>query len=83
MTKIKYIRLLSYKNACKVIEFINKDIPNDYASIVSGGVKLEISDENWGSVLNLLIALKIPFEVSEIPPHITNQEIIETFKPND
>ena len=60
-----YIRLLSYQNACAVIDFINKNDKEDYANIVSGGFQINVSDQNLEKVENFIKSLDMPYELTK------------------
>jgi hypothetical protein len=75
---IKYLRLLSYPNACKVIEFVCINDTNDYANIVPGGVVLEVSEKNWSTVEQFIQSLEVRYEISNIPPHKVVESIKQT-----
>lgn len=76
----KYIRLLNYENACKLVEFTNTNDKNDYANIVVGGVSLEVSEQNWDTVENFIKSLNVRYEVCDEEPYKVNQQIISDFK---
>ncbi len=71
-----YLRLLSYDNACKVIDFINKNDKNDYANITTGGVSMQVSDGNWEKVLAFILSLNVRYEVGSVHPHEVEAGII-------
>jgi len=76
-----YIRLLSYENAMKVIEFVESlDNYEDYASITSGGVSLKSTEENHPKILEYLNSLKVRFEMSERHPETVNKEIVSNLR---
>ncbi len=83
---VRYIRLLSYENACKVINFINRNdtgkLEDDYASITVGGVHTQVKDENWASVLEFMNELegKPRYEVGVVPPHEVEKQIVANLK---
>ena len=85
----RYIRLLSYDNACKFIDFINSNdtgkLEDDYASITTGGVHTQVKDENWQSVLDFLNAMEgnPRYEVGTTPPHEVEANIIVNLKLKD
>lgn len=71
--KTRYIRLLSYINACKVQNYISKKFPKDYSYIVVGGLATQVTEENWKSVEEYINSLTSSFEVSfDHPVSITN-----------
>lgn len=76
----RYLRLLSYDNACKVIDFINANDPNDYANITVGGVSMQVSDENWNKVEDFIKSLNVRYEVGTEPPHKVVARIVSNLK---
>jgi hypothetical protein len=76
----KYIRLLSYNNACKLIDFIISNDINDFANIVTGGVCIEVADKNWEKVHDFIISLGVRYEIGTEEPYKVNQQIIEKLK---
>ena len=78
--KTKYLRLLTYDDACKVINFINKNDKKDYAHITVGGVSMQVLDENWDKVETFIKSLNVRYEIGEVPPYKVEQEIIKEFK---
>ena len=80
----RYIRLLNYENACKVIDFINKDdtgkLEDNYASISVGGVHTQVKDEDWGKVVEFLEGLNTRYEIGVTPPHEVEKNIVENLK---
>ncbi len=76
-----YIRLLSYENAMKVIEFVeNLNNYEDYANITSGGVSLKSTEENHPKILDFLKSLKVRFELTEKHPEAVNKEIVSSLR---
>jgi len=76
-----YIRLLSYENAMKVIEFVDSlNNYEDYACITSGGVSLKSTEENHPKILEYLHSLKVRFEMSERHPEAVNKEIVSNLR---
>ena len=57
----RFVRLLSYENACKLMEFINKDdtgaLEDNFANITVGGVHTQVNDEDWSKVVDFLNSL--------------------------
>ncbi len=76
----KYLRLLNYENACKVIDFINTNDKKDYANVTVGGVSMQVSDENWGKVETYIKSLGVRYEVGTIPPYKVTEQIISDLK---
>ena len=76
-----YIRLLSYENAMKVIEFVESlNNYEDYANITSGGVSLKSTEENHPKILDFLKSLKVRFELTEKHPEAVNEEIVSNLR---
>lgn len=73
----KYIRLLSYENACKVIEFVNLTQHN-YANITHGGIEVEAS--NWNEIELYIQSLTDRYEINKEDPHTTQQKLVEIAK---
>lgn len=80
MTQTKYLRLLSYDNACKVIEFINSNDKEDYANITTGGVSMQVADKNWDTVETFIKSLNVRYEVGTTAPYKVEQEIVAKLK---
>lgn len=78
--KVRYLRLLSYDNACNVIEFINKNDTEDYANITVGGVCTQVSDKNWPKVEQYIISLNVRYEVGFEHPTIVEAGIVDNLK---
>lgn len=81
---VRYVRLLSYDNACKLIEFINKNdtgkMEDDYANVTTGGVHTQTNEGSWEPILEFLNSLNVRYEVSETPPHIVEANIVTELK---
>ena len=76
-----YIRLLSYENAMKAINFVESlNNYDDYANITSGGVSLKSTEENHPKILKYLHSLNVRFEVSERHPEVVNKEIVSNLR---
>ena len=78
----KYLRLLTYDNACKVIAFVNNNDANDYANITTGGVSLQVSENNWTTVENYIKSLNVRYEIGDEAPHKVVENIVNTLKNN-
>ena len=63
----KYVRLLSYNEAIKLIEFVN-DYPDYNAHITVGGVGIEADEKGWGLVETYLECQELRFEITEKHP---------------
>lgn len=76
-----YIRLLSYENAMKLINFVESlNNYEDYACITSGGVSLKSTEENHPKILDFLNKLKVRFELTQKHPEIVNKEIVSNLR---
>jgi hypothetical protein len=76
--KTKYVRLLSYGNAVRLVDFVNKN-KEDYAYITVGGVGVQSSD-NWNNIIKFLDNLGVTYEINDEPPHKTTEKIIAKLK---
>ena len=76
----KYLRLLTYPNACKVIDFINTNDKNDYANITPGGVSMQVSESNWDTVETFIKSLGVRYEVVTEHPSKVTEQIVEDLK---
>lgn len=80
MKTTRYLRLLTYENACKVIDFINANDENDYANITIGGVSMQVSDENWNKVETFIKSLGVRYEIGTKHPYEVHQQIVCNLK---
>ncbi len=78
--KQKYIRLLNYDNACKVVEFINKNDKADYANITTGGVSMQVAAPNWDKVYAFINSLGVRYEIGTEAPHRVEKQIVNYLK---
>ena len=76
----KYLRLLNYENACKVIDFINTNDKNDYANITVGGVSMQVSENNWNKVEGFIKGLNVRYEVGTEAPYNVEKSIVNDLK---
>ena len=76
----KYLRLLNYDNACRVIDFINKNDKEDYANITTGGVSMQVSEKNWDTVETFIKSLGVRYEVGTEAPYKVEQQIVRSLK---
>lgn len=77
----RYIRLLSYENAMKVIDFVESlKVYDNYANIIAGGVSLAILEEDYSKVIDFLNSLEVRYEISEEHPSKTTEKIVEHLK---
>lgn len=77
---LRYLRLLNYENACKVISFINTNDKKDFANVTHGGVSMDVSDENWDKVETYIKSLNVTYEIGTVSPHIVEKQIVEKLK---
>jgi len=80
MTKQYYIRLLSYNEACKVIDFVLDKGTDDYANITLGGVSLSVTEDCLGEVKDFCSKSFPRFEIGQEHPEKVNSEIIQSLK---
>jgi len=74
----RYIRLLSYENAMKVIDFVESlKVYENYASITPGGVSLGILEEDFDKVLDFIKSLGVRYEITLEHPSKVEARIIE------
>lgn len=76
------MRLMSYENALKVISFVKTNDTKDHANITSGGVKLNVLEENWSKVIDFIKSLDAPYEINVESPYETKNKIIKELKEN-
>lgn len=74
-----YVRLLSYANAMKLIEFVNAD-KEDYANVVPHGTSVVLAKKSKDQVEDFLKTLDCRYELSEQHPIETHEGIIEALK---
>lgn len=75
-----YIRLLSYTEACKIVEFIN-NIVGCYANITTGGVSVQHGDRIDKDMVTHELNLHYPrWEITEDPPHEVNKRICKSLR---
>ena len=80
MNKVqKYVRLLSYENAMKVVNFCNVGSIT-YANIVTGGVSISTVDTSWDVIEDYIKYLGVRYEINDEPPHKTTEGIINQLK---
>lgn len=76
----RYLRLVNYETAEKVIKFINENDKNDWANITSGGVSMNVSDNNWNKVEDYIKSLNCRYEVCFTHPEEVNKIIVRDLK---
>ena len=74
----KYIRLLNYETACKVIKFVNEN-KNNYASITTGGVSIQVK-EDWDKIEAFIKFLNVKYEVGTEHPTKVKEQIVTNLK---
>ncbi len=89
---VRYLRLLSYDNACKVVDYVNKkgkehqalcrqySERNNYAHITVGGVTLQLEESSLDDVMNFVKELNVRYELTEEHPTTVTQQIIKNLK---
>lgn len=76
----KYIRLLSYEEACAVIDYVKLMHTEAYANITSGGLSLCCNVDELAEIEQYVQTIAIRYEISDEHPEATNKKIIEQFK---
>lgn len=77
---IKYVRLVSYENACKIVDFVNNNDKKDYANITTGGIQMEIDEKNLNIIVDFIKSLDIFYEICNVSPYIVKQQIVDDLK---
>ncbi len=77
---IKYVRTMSYENACKVVDFINNNDKNDFANITTGGIQMDIDEKNYQTILNFIKTLNIFYEICDVAPYKVREQIVNVLK---
>jgi hypothetical protein len=81
MKKHIFVRLLSYKDACKVISFIEAlNIYENYACITPGGLSITYLEDNWNDIKDYINGLDSRYEFSEQHPSKIEEKIIKMCK---
>lgn len=75
----KYIRLLSYENATKVIKFVRNNFEGQYkdAYITNGGIAVNVPD--WDALETFIKTLTRCYEIVDAHPRLLHKEIIDKF----
>jgi hypothetical protein len=76
----RYVRLLSYDNACKVVEFVNKNDKNDDANIITGGLSIKTTENNLDKIETFIKSLNVRYEIGTETPHKVVAKIISNLK---
>ena len=76
----KYVRLLTYTDACRVIDFINQNDKKDYANICAGGVSMQIQEKNYNKIKSFIESLEVRFHITDTHPYKVEQEIVSNLK---
>lgn len=74
-----FVRLLNYKDACKVVDFSNS-VCEDSSNITVGGVRITAPQEIWEKVIAFIETLNSRYELSVEHPTEITKRIIESFK---
>lgn len=80
--KTKYIRLLSYDNACKVIDWVMESGGYNYAYITVGGVGVQMPETEFESLEEFVKTLTDYYEIGNEHPTKVTDRIIENLKTN-
>jgi len=76
-----YIRLLSYDNGLKVIDYVESlNVYENYANITVGGISLQILEADLQKVLDFIDSLGDRYEISNEHPTKTEAGIISNLK---
>ena len=76
-----YIRLLSYDNSLKVIDYVESlKVYENYANITVGGISLQVLEEDLQKVLDFIDSLGDRYEISNEHPTKTTDRIISNLK---
>lgn len=75
-----YIRLLTYGEACKVIDFVLDKGTDDFANITVGGVSLSVTEDCLGEVKEFCSKSFPRFEIGQEHPEKVNQKIVQQLK---
>ena len=80
-----FVRLLNYKNACKLIDFVNTIFDTggkELAGVTVGGVFVVLTEEHWTEAITFLESLGVPYELTLEHPTKVNEAIVERLKAN-
>jgi len=75
-----YIRLLTYEQACKVIDFVLDKGTDDYANITVGGVSLSVTEGCLKEIREFCSKSFPRFEIGQEHPHKVNQKIVQELR---
>lgn len=75
-----YIKLLTYEEACKVIDFVLDKGTDDYANVTIGGVSLSITEECLKEVGDFCSKYFPRFEIGQEHPEKVNRKIVQQLK---
>ena len=79
----KYVRLLNYENACKVVEFVNRNNNKEnYANIVTGGISIQTCQLDWDEIETFIKSLGVRYEINDETPYQTKRKIVEGLNMN-
>lgn len=80
----RYIRLLAYENALKVIDYVESlKVYENYANMTAGGLSLQILEKDFDKVIEFLNSLEVRYELGTEHPSKVEARIIKDFKTND
>ena len=79
VTRYSFIRLLSYPEACHVIEFVNKNELN-YSNITVGGVSINAVEKDWDGIIEFLDRYAFRYELCDKHPTKVTTNIIQHLK---
>ncbi|HSE99790.1 MAG TPA: hypothetical protein VLA48_02750 [Nitrososphaeraceae archaeon] len=78
-----YIRLLSYDNGLKVIDYVESlKVYENYANITVGGISLQILEEDFGKVVEFIESLNDRYEITTEHPTKIEANIVKNLKEN-
>lgn len=80
----KYVRMLSYEEAEKLIAF-TKGLSKEttYAHLTHGGVSIESNIDDWCNHIEPYIKKLSRYQITVIPPHEIERNIIRNLKKFD
>lgn len=76
----KFVRLLSYQNACKVIDFVNKHNKENYANITVGGISMQIKEDSLKPIEDFIKSLGVRYEIGDEHPEKVVKKIVSDLK---
>lgn len=77
----KYVRLLTYDDALKVIDWVMKSNKDNYAYITPGGIGVQLTvEEDFKNLENFIKGLTDNYEICDEHPQKVEKRIIEELK---